>query len=73
VRTKGQSWIKEGRIGNLIHVKADFGYPLPYRLEGREYDNRSSLSKTMSPRSRKSLYLPAMVAVRYNLLMLAFL
>ncbi|WP_255418967.1 transposase [Paraglaciecola sp. MB-3u-78] len=34
--------------------------------------NRSSLSKTGSTRLRKSLYMPAMVAVRYNPLMLAF-
>ena len=34
--------------------------------------NRSSLSKTGSARLRKSLYMPAMVAVRYNPLMLAF-
>jgi transposase len=34
--------------------------------------NRSSLSKTGSTRLRKSLYMPAMVAVIYNPLMLAF-
>jgi transposase len=34
--------------------------------------NRSSLSKTGSTRLRKSLYMPAMVAVRFNPLMLAF-
>ncbi len=34
--------------------------------------NRSSLSKTGSTRLRKSLYMPTMVAVRYNPLMLAF-
>jgi predicted dehydrogenase len=37
---KAQSWIKAGRIGKLIHVKADFGYPLPYCPDLREYDNR---------------------------------
>ena len=34
--------------------------------------NRSSLSKTDSTRLHESLYMPAMVAVRYNPLMLAF-
>lgn len=31
-------WVDEGRIGEVRHVKADFGYPLPYRAELREYD-----------------------------------
>ncbi len=35
-----QSWIKAGRIGHLCHVKADFGFPLPYSPDLREYDNR---------------------------------
>jgi transposase len=34
--------------------------------------NRSSLSKTGSTKLRKSSYMPAMVAVRYNPLMFAF-
>jgi predicted dehydrogenase len=40
VLAKAQGWIKAGRIGKLIHVKADFGYPLPYSPDLREYDNR---------------------------------
>ena len=37
---KAQQWVAEGRIGNLCHVKADFGFPLPYSPDLREYDNR---------------------------------
>ncbi|MCS5587201.1 MAG: Gfo/Idh/MocA family oxidoreductase [Porticoccaceae bacterium] len=37
---KAQEWVAAGRIGNLCHVKADFGFPLPYSPDLREYDNR---------------------------------
>jgi predicted dehydrogenase len=37
---KAQQWIALGRIGNLLHVKADFGFHLPYDPDRREYDNR---------------------------------
>ena len=37
---KAQEWVKAGRIGNLCHVKADFGFPLPYSPDLREYDHR---------------------------------
>jgi predicted dehydrogenase len=40
VLATAQDWIKAGRIGKLTHVKADFGYPLPYSPDLREYDNR---------------------------------
>ncbi len=33
-------WYREGRIGQLLHVKSDFGYPLPYSEDLREYDAR---------------------------------
>jgi predicted dehydrogenase len=33
-------WCREGRIGRLLHVKSDFGYPLPYSEDLREYDAR---------------------------------
>jgi len=35
---KAKQWVDEGRIGNIKHVKADFGYPLPFDAERREYD-----------------------------------
>lgn len=35
---KAQQWIKEGRIGKLKHIKADFGYPLPFDENLREYN-----------------------------------
>lgn len=34
---KAKQWVKEGRIGKIKHIKADFGYPMPYQLESREY------------------------------------
>ena len=34
---KAQDWVNEGRIGALKHIKADFGYPLPYDPLRREY------------------------------------
>ena len=37
---KAQQWVAEGRIGNLCHVKAEFGFSLPYSPDLREYDNR---------------------------------
>ena len=35
---KAQQWIAEGRIGELKHLKGDFGYPLPYEPERREWN-----------------------------------
>lgn len=35
---KARQWVKEGRIGHVLHVKADFGYPLPYNPQRREYN-----------------------------------
>ena len=34
------SWYRDGRIGELLHVKSDFGYPLTYSEDLREYDAR---------------------------------
>lgn len=32
-------WVRDGRIGSLVHIKADFGYPqFPYHPERREYN-----------------------------------
>lgn len=33
-----QAWIAEGRIGELRHVKADFGYPQTFDPKGRLYN-----------------------------------
>lgn len=35
---KAREWVKKGRIGHVLHVKADFGYPLPYDPDRREYN-----------------------------------
>ena len=34
---KAREWVDAGRIGQILHLKADFGYPLPYDPERREY------------------------------------
>jgi predicted dehydrogenase len=34
---KAKQWVEAGQIGNIKHIKADFGYPMPYQLESREY------------------------------------
>jgi len=34
------TWYREGRIGQLLHIKSDFGYPLQYSEDLREYDAR---------------------------------
>ena len=35
---KAKTWVDTGRIGQLVHVKTDFGYPVPYSPAQREYD-----------------------------------
>ena len=37
---KTQQWVSTGQIGVLCHVKAEFGFPLAYSPDLREYDNR---------------------------------
>ena len=32
------SWVDQGRLGEIRHVKADFGYPVPYDPESRMYN-----------------------------------
>lgn len=34
---QAKQWVDEGRIGKLLHVKADFGYPQVYTPDSREY------------------------------------
>ena len=34
---KARDWVDQGRIGPIKHIKADFGYPLPYDPLRREY------------------------------------
>ncbi|MEC7290669.1 MAG: Gfo/Idh/MocA family oxidoreductase [Pseudomonadota bacterium] len=33
-----KQWVDEGHIGKIVHIKADFGYPVPYSPDQREYD-----------------------------------
>jgi predicted dehydrogenase len=35
---QAKSWVKAGRIGELLHVKADFGYPKAFDPEDRVYN-----------------------------------
>lgn len=35
---KAKQWVDEGRIGRLLHVKGDFGYPQPYDAAARTYN-----------------------------------
>ncbi len=35
---KAKAWVDAGRIGELRHVKADFGYPIPYDPGKRVYN-----------------------------------
>ena len=37
-----KAWVDDGRIGKLVHVKADFGYPVAYAPDQREYDARDA-------------------------------
>jgi predicted dehydrogenase len=35
---QAKRWVTEGRIGKIVHVKADFGYPTPYIPGDRMYE-----------------------------------
>jgi predicted dehydrogenase len=35
---KAKLWYDEGRIGKIVHVKADFGYPIPFIAGDRMYE-----------------------------------
>lgn len=35
---KAQEWVNAGRIGKVIRIKADFGYPVPFDAAGRMYN-----------------------------------
>lgn len=37
---KAQEWVDSGRIGKLCHVKAEFGFPIPYDRDSREYSEQ---------------------------------
>lgn len=39
---RAKAWIDEGKIGDVVRVTADFGYPIPYSPDAREYDARLS-------------------------------
>ena len=32
------AWVQQGRIGTVTHIKSDFGYPVSYSPNQREYD-----------------------------------
>ena len=35
---KAKEWVSQGRIGEITHIQNDFGYPVPYAPDLREYD-----------------------------------
>lgn len=35
---KALAWFEAGEIGQLRHIKSDFGYPMPYSADSREYN-----------------------------------
>ena len=35
---KAKSWVEEGRIGKVRHIKSDFGYPVPFDPNGRMFN-----------------------------------
>lgn len=35
---QAKQWLDDGKIGQLKHVKVDFGYPIPFSPNGREYN-----------------------------------
>lgn len=35
---KAKTWVESGRIGSILQIHADFGYPIPYHPKQREYD-----------------------------------
>ena len=35
---KAKEWVRAGRIGEIKHIKTDFGYPVPYSPDQREWD-----------------------------------
>ena len=35
---QAKEWVGAGRIGELRHIKADFGYPVPYDPDSRQYN-----------------------------------
>ncbi len=34
---KAREWIDQGRIGKVLHVKSEFGFPVPFQPESRMY------------------------------------
>jgi predicted dehydrogenase len=35
---KAKEWVDAGRIGRIVRIQSDFGYPLAYSADRREYD-----------------------------------
>lgn len=35
---KAKDWVDAGRIGKIMRIQSDFGYPLTYSAQAREYD-----------------------------------
>lgn len=35
---QAQQWVKNGEIGEILHIKSDFGFGFPYNPENRKFD-----------------------------------
>lgn len=35
---KAKQWVQSGRIGDILHLRSSFGYPIPYNAESRQYN-----------------------------------
>lgn len=35
---KAQQWVKDGKLGRVLHIKSDFGFAFPYNKENRKYN-----------------------------------
>ncbi|MBT8142495.1 MAG: Gfo/Idh/MocA family oxidoreductase, partial [Gammaproteobacteria bacterium] len=35
---QSKTWLDDGRIGKLVHIKADFGFKMPFNAQGRLYN-----------------------------------
>lgn len=44
---KAKKWVESGRIGNVVQVDADFGYPITYDVNQREYNKNLGASSLL--------------------------
>ena len=66
---KAKAWVNGGRIGNIKHIKADFGYPMAYDPNTRVYNKALAggclLDMGIYPIAFANLFLPQPVQFDY--------